>query len=222
MRYSLKNNMLKFRSARISIIALLAAAPLVYQSCSYDVQVPSYCFQEDVLPIFVSKCSQSGCHDGGRNSEGYNFTTYEGIMKGVKAGKPFSSECYTQISSGEMPPSNSVQLTQVEKSTIKAWIKAGAENTSNCSTCDSTFTYAARIQPLMDKWCVGCHSTSNPGGSYDLSNYNGVVKAVTNTRLLGSIKQQSGFSAMPQGSSPISDCDIIAVTKWINAGHPNN
>ena len=217
-----KKIMLKFRFASISIVALLATAPLVYQSCSYDVQVPSYCFQEDVLPIFVSKCSQSGCHDGGRKSEGYNFTSYEGIMKGVKAGKPMSSECYTEIASGSMPPSNSVQLTQLEKSTIKAWIKAGAENTSNCSTCDSTFTYAARIQPLMDKWCVGCHSTSNPGGQYDLSNYNGVVKSVSNTRLLGSIKQQSGYSAMPKGTSPISDCDIIAVTKWLNAGHPNN
>ncbi len=222
MPYCLKNNMLKFRFASISIVALLATAPLVYQSCSYDVQVPSYCFQEDVLPIFVSKCAQSGCHDGGRKSEGYNLRTYEGIMKGIKAGKPMSSECYTEIRSGSMPPSKSVQLTQLEKSTIKSWIKAGAQNTSNCSSCDSTFTYAARIQPLMDKWCVGCHSTSNPGGQYDLSNYNGVVKAVTNSRLLGSIKQQSGYSAMPQGASPISDCDIFAVTKWINAGYPNN
>jgi uncharacterized membrane protein len=214
--------MFKFRFARVAIVLLLALTPLVYQSCTYDTPVPSYCFQEDVLPIFVSKCSQSGCHNAIDKEEDLDLTNYNGIMKGVKAGKPMSSECYTEINSGSMPPSNSVQLTQLEKSTIKAWIKAGAENTANCNTCDSTFTYAARIQPLMDKWCVGCHSANYSGGQYDLSNYNGVVKAVTNKRLLGSIKQQSGYSAMPQGTSPISDCDIIAVTKWINAGHPNN
>ena len=215
--------MFKLPLTRLALFVALAAMPFVYQSCSYDVQVPSYCFQEDVLPIFVSKCSQSGCHNGvGHNSKGYNFTTYEGIMKGVKAGKPFSSECYTQISSGSMPPSNSVQLTALEKSTIKAWIKAGAENTSHCTSCDSAFTYAARIQPIMDKWCVGCHSTANPGGSYDLSNHAGIVKAIQANRLLGSIKQQSGYSAMPQGTSPISDCDIIAINKWINAGYPQN
>ena len=214
--------MFKFRFASVAILLLLALTPLVYQSCTYDIPVPSYCFQEDVLPIFVSKCSQSGCHNAIDKEEDLDLTNYNGIMKGVKAGKPMSSECYTEINSGSMPPSNSVQLTQLEKSTIKAWIKAGAENTSNCNTCDSTYTYAARIQPLMDKWCVGCHSANYSGGQYDLSNYNGVVKAVTNARLLGSIKQQSGYSAMPQGTSPISDCDIIAVTKWINAGHPNN
>ena len=214
--------MLKFRVSLALLLGLLLCVPVVFQSCSYDVQVPSYCFQEDVLPIFVSKCSQSGCHDGGRNSKGYNLTTYEGIMKGIKAGKPFSSECYTQISSGSMPPSQSAQLSQLEKSTIKAWIKSGAENTSNCTSCDSSFTYAARIQPIMDKWCVGCHSASNPGGSYDLSNYTGVAKTVQLSRLLGSIKQQGGYSAMPQGASPISDCDIAAITKWVNAGHPNN
>jgi len=204
------------------LIVLLAAAPMVYHSCTYDVQTPNTCFQEDVLPIFVTKCNYAGCHNNQDKAKGYDLSTYDGIMNGVVAGKINQSEVYTQIRSGEMPPSSHTALNRLEKSIIKNWIKMGAPNSSNCSSCDTTYTFSGRIQPLMNKWCVSCHISGNAGGGYDLSNYSGIVLSITNNRLLGCINQQSSYSAMPKSASKLSDCDLNAVTKWVNAGHPNN
>ena len=115
------------------------------------------------------------------------------------------------------------KLSGKEVSYIKIWIKMGAKNTTNCSGCDtSVFSYSGIIQPLMNTWCVGCHSSSNAGGGYDLSNYSGVKISIHNGRLLGTLKHASGFSAMPKGTYKLSDCDISKVEKWINSGYPNN
>ncbi len=195
---------------------------LFYQSCTYDVQTPNTCFQEDVLPIFITKCNYSGCHNAQDHKEGYDLSTYDGIMKGVTAGKPFQSEVFTQIRTGEMPPSHYEQLSQLERSTIKSWIKSGAENTSNCYSCDTNSTYTERIRPMMQKWCVTCHTSGNAGGGYDLSTYTGLALAVSNNRLLGCMNQESGYSAMPKNSGPISTCDIQAIEKWISKGYPEN
>ncbi len=202
--------------------SLLISTTIYISSCTYDVATPNICFQQDVLPIFVTKCANAGCHNPIDFEEKLDFTSYEGIMKEVKAGKPFDSEAYTEIVSGEMPPSSHTQLTKLEKTIIKNWIKSGAPNSSNCNNCDTTFKYASRVQPLMDKWCVGCHSTNNAGGGYDLSNYNGVKSSISSGRFIGSIQHTAGYSAMPKSASKLSDCDINAITKWVNAGAPNN
>lgn len=202
--------------------SLLISAAVYISSCTYDVATPNICFQQDVLPIFVTKCANAGCHNPIDFEEKLDFTTYEGIMKEVKAGKPFDSEAYTEIASGSMPPSSHTQLTKLEKTIIKNWIKSGAPNSSNCNNCDTTYSYAARIQPLMNKWCVGCHSTNNAGGGHDLSNYNGIKNSISSGRFIGSIQHTAGYSAMPKSASKLSDCDINAITKWVNAGAPNN
>ncbi|MBL7976522.1 MAG: hypothetical protein JNJ85_16510, partial [Candidatus Kapabacteria bacterium] len=57
--------------------------------------VDSVCFSRDVLPIFLSNCGMSGCHDATTHAEGYNLTTYSGIMRGIVAYNPSGSKCYT-------------------------------------------------------------------------------------------------------------------------------
>lgn len=206
-----------------AIISIAGAFSVVFlNSCSYDVQTPAPCFQEEVLPIFVSKCSFSGCHDPLTKKEGLDLTNYTGIMKGVKAGYPDQSEIYIKVRYGEMPPQGYTDLSQLERSIIKNWIKSGAPNNSGCISCDTNFTFNARIQPLMNKWCVGCHSTVNAGGGYDFSNYNGVVAALNANRLMGSIEHKSGFIEMPKSSGKLTECDLNAVRNWVNAGHPDN
>jgi hypothetical protein len=99
----------------------------------------------------------------------------------------------------------------------------GAKNTSNCRGCDTiNYTYSARVKPLIQTWCTGCHNSYNPGGGFDLSDYNGVVSSIANNKLLGSLKHLSGFSAMPKNASQLSLCDITAIEKWITAGYLNN
>jgi uncharacterized membrane protein len=91
--------------------------------------------------------------------------------------------------------------------------------------CDTTTaTYSLRVKPIIDASCVVCHSTNSAagsGGGIILDTYAGLKDyAVTKNRLMGSIKQLSGFSAMPKGGAPISDCNISIIQAWINAGTP--
>ncbi len=196
---------------------------LFYSSCISDVYNPEVCFQENVLPIFVTKCSMSGCHNSLDNKAHYDLTTYEGILKGVTANHPLQSEVYNQIRG--INPSMPVgqKLDQKDISYIKIWIKMGAKNSSNCSGCDTlNVTYNVRIKPIITNWCVGCHTAGNAGGGYDLSNYTGVSTSITDNRLIGSLKHLAGFSEMPKNTNKLSDCDLKAVEKWVNAGHLNN
>ncbi len=207
---------------RIYILAFIFFIGLSISSCSYDLSTPDVCFQENVLPIFISNCTMSGCHNSS-NGEAFDLTTYDGIMKGVTPKHPQLSEVYTTIA-GRNPsmPQGQNKLTAQQVNYIKVWIKMGAKNTSNCSICDSTqYSYSGRIQPLLANWCVGCHSGAAPGGGYNFSTYNGVLAAVTNTKLVGSVNHSAGYKPMPQNSQ-LSSCDITAIQNWVNSGAPNN
>jgi hypothetical protein len=206
----------------ISLTCLLT--PILFE-CRSDKSIPNLCFQNDILPIFITKCALSGCHDGSKKSETYNLTTYEGIMLGITPRHPLQSTIYNAIRGGhaEMPPENYPPLSAKDKDKIKSWINFGAIN-SNCSTnCDTTkFTYSGEIKPILETWCTGCHNASNPSGGYDLSNYNGAVKAVTNNVLIGSITYSPGLIGMPQNGGKMNDCNIKLITKWVISGYPNN
>ncbi|MCC6373171.1 MAG: hypothetical protein IT236_19360 [Bacteroidia bacterium] len=211
---------------KISVLLLSASliSVLLFNRCGSNKMMPDVCFKKNVLPIFASKCSTSGCHDGnGKGEAEGNFGNYEGIMKKVTPYHPLQSEIYMKCrgKNPEMPPKSSTQLTSTELEYIKYWIHTGAKNSECSNVCDTIgVTYSGRIQPLLDSWCVGCHNANNSGGGYNLSNYQGAKSAVP--RLIGCLKGLNGFSPMPQNSSPLNSCDIIAVQKWIDAGSPNN
>ena len=206
-------------------ILILINIVLFIVSCTKDIAGFDGCFQEDVLPIFVSNCAMDGCHSSISKAAGYDLSNYEGIMKGIKAKHPLRSEIYNVVrgNNPSMPQSPYSKLSAKDVSLIKLWINKGALNTSNCKSCDTTnFTYSGRVRNTMLVWCVGCHNGSNSGGGIDLSNYNGVTVSLTNNKLLGSLKHLPGFSAMPKNTGQLSKCEIDAIEKWINNGHPNN
>jgi ribosomal protein S16 len=188
------------------------------------------CFENDILPIFKSSCAKSGCHDAASKQEEYVFDSYEDIMKkGIKAGDAQESKVYKIITEDKederMPKAPNPRLTATQIDLIKKWINEGAKNTTNCaSTCnDSIFTYAQAIRPLLDANCVGCHN----GGSAAPANLNytthaGIKAVALSGRLVGAISHLQGFSPMPKGSPKLSDCKISQVTKWVQAGAPNN
>jgi hypothetical protein len=122
-----------------------------------------------------------------------------------------------------MPARPYPRLAAREVKLIKLWIESGAKNTSHCASCDTlNFRYSERIAPLMTSWCVGCHNGPGAGGNIDLTTYSGVVAAIANNRLLGSVRHEAGFIAMPQNGGTLPDCDIAAIEKWVNAGHLEN
>jgi hypothetical protein len=190
--------------------------------CVYSGEV---CFESSVLPIFVSSCAKSGCHNTTSHKEGFVLDSYANIVrKGISPGNASSSELYKVLfETGEdrMPPDGS--LTQAQKDSIKLWINQGAKNTTNCNChCDDTqFTYAAIIQPIMSTHCVGCHKPGSLGGNIDLSAYIKVKTQADNGKLLGSVTHAAGYIAMPQGGK-LEDCQISQIQKWIEAGALNN
>ena len=186
------------------------------------------CFQRDVLPIFVSHCAMSGCHDAGTAQEDYILDNYQHIVsRGIRPGNSANSKLYTICQSGSMPRYPAAPITGTELYYIKRWIDNGALNDTNCTVnCDTnSFTYAKAIKPIISTYCVGCHSTlsaPSSGGGTVLDTYSGISTVALTGRLAGDIQHLSGYNAMPKGGSKLPDCQITQILKWIQAGAQNN
>jgi hypothetical protein len=89
-------------------------------------------------------------------------------------------------------------------------------NTNNTiSLCTKTISYKNEIAPLINTYCVGCHSSNQASGGINLSGYNNT--STHSTRSLNSIKNES---MPPMGSFP--DSLIKKLNCWINQGKLNN
>lgn len=200
-------------------------ASILLTTCTKDSAGPEGCFQEDILPIFISNCTQSGCHNSKDKEGEYDLSNYEGIMKGITPKHPLLSPIYNNIKgkNPSMPQSPYSKLSAKDLMMIRLWINMGAKNTSNCRNCDTTdYKYSTRISKTIKTWCVGCHNANNAGGGFDLSDYNGVVKSIANNKLLGSLKHLPNFKPMPKNTNALQQCEIDAIEKWINGGNLNN
>lgn len=96
------------------------------------------------------------------------------------------------------------------------------DTTAVCDTTD--VSYSATVKPIVAANCatVGCHAGSPAPGGYNFETHAGLLVTVTNGRLMGSIRHESGYSAMPKNASKMPDCDINQIASWVNAGAPNN
>lgn len=187
-------------------------------------------FQNQVLPLIISACAKSGCHDAITHEEDLNLTSYAGVMsKGiVKPFNPADSKIYKVLIDTDpedrMPPAPGQPLTAEQKALIYKWIQQGALNNvcnENYGGCDTTsVTYANFIAPLMANKCQGCHSGANASGNIRLTTYDEVRTYGQNGRLLGSITWQSGYVKMPDGGAQLSACFQNKVKAWINVGMP--
>jgi len=212
---------------QFSLIAVFAFVGVWgMQSCQHEQMGDpnaAICFERDILPIFNSKCAMSGCHDAGTAAEGYDLSNYSKIVgDGIVKGKPGKSEIYEEIEDVEMPPKGYTKLSDAEKQMLYDWIADGAKNGINCAVkCDSAVSgFTAVIQPMMTKYCVGCHAYPNASAQVELSGYIGVKNAI-NQGLLKSL-DHSGYYPMPKGGAKLSDCEINQVRNWIQRGAPND
>jgi len=189
-------------------------------------------FQQEVLPIIVSNCAKSGCHDAITHEEGLNLTSYTRILSSgiVKANNVNGSKLIKviKLNGGEeaMPPSPNQKLTAAQIELLSKWITQGARDTScveSYTTCDTTaITYSGFIAPLFNTFCTGCHSGGNPSGGILLNSYIGVKSVALNGRLRGAISWTPGYQKMPQTGNKLTDCSIAKIQAWINNGAPNN
>ena len=94
------------------------------------------------------------------------------------------------------------------------------------TTCDTaTVTYSATVKPVINTYCISCHSTASgpsSGGGIVLDTHATLLTYVNNGRLMGSLNHSSGYSAMPKGSGQLASCTLTQFQAWINAGAKNN
>lgn len=184
------------------------------------------CFTRDILPVIVSRCATTGCHDANAGGERANLTTYTNIMRLVSAGNPSNSRLYTTIKSGsgesKMPPVNSPQLSVAEIDSIGKWIGYGALNENCGEVCDTInpVTFSGTIWPIIQTSCAGCHSGTSPSGNVLLASYSNVATVASSGLLLNSLNG-TGVPKMPVGSS-FSACRIRQFDIWIKNGFLNN
>ncbi len=196
--------------------------------CSPD----SVYFAADILPLLQSNCAMSGCHSTASHEDGVVLVSYSTIMQTGEI-TPFNSgnsEIYEVITETNpnkiMPPPPALPLSAAQIAMINTWIQQGALNNAcnqNASGCDTTnMSFANNIRPILQSACIGCHQGNSPGGGINLSTYTGVLGSVGTGELMGSIRRQSGFSAMPKNGAALQACQINKIQAWINQGAPNN
>lgn len=89
-----------------------------------------------------------------------------------------------------------------------------------CNT--AAVTFSTEISKILQNNCFSCHDAANNFGGVTLEGYELLKVYVDNGSLLGAVKQEDGYSAMPKNQPPLVECDIEKLEAWINAGAPNN
>ncbi len=187
-------------------------------------------FQNEILPLLISSCGVTGCHDPGSAQDGVVLTDYAYVMQtaDVRPGDPGGSDLYEVITETDpdkrMPPPPKQPLNAGQIAKIEKWILQGAQNNvCEATDCDTiNVTFSGQIFPVIQNSCLGCHSGSNPSGGLLLTNHSQIASVATSGRLMGSIKHENGFSPMPQNGAQLNECKISQFEKWIADGTPNN
>ncbi|MBL0309024.1 MAG: hypothetical protein IPP77_04905 [Bacteroidetes bacterium] len=179
-----------------------------------------------MLPILQTNCAKSGCHDANTHEEGIVTTSYQTLISTTSVETRFlNSSFWKTINDNSMPPSPNPDLTAQQKALIKVWIQQGSKNTtcSHVCTCDSTnVTFAAVVNPMIQTYCLGCHTTGAEQGGVNLNGYNNMMPYINNGKFMSSIKHDVGVVAMPYGTQKLSDCTIGKLQHWVDAGAANN
>lgn len=116
-------------------------------------------FVNDVLPILISNCAFSGCHDAASAKDGVILIDYNSVMNtaDVRAGRPDNSDLYEVLVDDDiedrMPRYPNPPLTPAQINIIYTWINQGAKN----NACDETtgicltdnMSYVSDIMPIL-------------------------------------------------------------------------
>ncbi|WP_395768998.1 c-type cytochrome [Aquirufa sp.] len=124
--------------------------PPIAVNCSPD----TVYFKQKILPLIVSNCAMSGCHDAISKQDGVILTDYTNIMREVKISNPAGSDLYKSLietREDRMPPAGPLSTENINN--VLTWIKQGAKNNgcdasaTNCIT--SNVSFKTVIQPIL-------------------------------------------------------------------------
>lgn len=189
-------------------------------------------FETEVLPILISNCAKSGCHDVASHQEGIILNNYNNVMQTADI-TPFNingGDLYEVITETDpdkrMPQPPNAPLTQAQINLIAKWIQQGAQDLHcdpNYGACDTlNVTFSQTLKPILNFYCVGCHSGTGASGGVHLDTYAGVKTVAESGKLYGVISWAPGFQKMPQGGNKLDACTIAKFKVWIDDGAPNN
>jgi hypothetical protein len=88
-------------------------------------------------------------------------------------------------------------------------------------SCDTVnVSFSETVFPIIERNCLGCHYDGNSIG-IELTSYNKIKAKIDEGKVLGNIKHEPGFRAMPPNAM-LDDCSISKIENWINDGIQNN
>ncbi|MFK7921581.1 MAG: c-type cytochrome domain-containing protein [Bacteroidia bacterium] len=188
-------------------------------------------FDLDVLPILISNCALSGCHNEADHASDVILNNYENTIKTteIKLTDPSDSDIYERITTNDpdekMPIPPATPLSASDAALILKWIQQGAQDLTcdafaDCDTME--VSYANLVEPILAAKCVGCHGENNPGGGIQLNTHARVATVANAGFLVGTIDHLPGFKKMPEGGAKLPDCEISQIKAWVNEGSPNN
>jgi hypothetical protein len=215
--------------ARVSLGVVMLIACLQCTKRNEE-DLKSICFESEILPIIQANCATIGCHNSTTAADGYDLSTYEGIMRAVKPGNGRNSKIVKVMLEDKeekrMPPPPAAPMSSQFIELVIQWIDKGAGHVVGCSLevgCDtSSVSFSADITPVLNDFCVSCHNASAPSGGVVLSTYNGVKSVADDGRLVGSVFHLPGFSPMPPSGTRLDECKLNKIKAWGNAGAPAN
>ena len=185
----------------------------------------SACFSRDILPILMSSCGISNCHDETSHEDDIILTNYNFVMTSddelvipYSASNSEMIEVLTETGDDLMPPPPYLPLTNAQIAKIKEWINNGATNDECQSLCDtSVFTFSDAIAGIIENNCKGCHSGASPSAEINLTNYNQVKSIADDGSLIEVLNTKP---LMPP--SGLTQCEIHQIEKWVESGSQNN
>jgi hypothetical protein len=187
-------------------------------------------FNNQILPILISNCTQSGCHNDQDREEGIVLSSYQSLISTVEnATLPNWDEndllkVLIEVDLDKRMPYGKPPLPQAQIDLIGRWVAQGAknnacnENTGPCNTANTTFS--SFVQPLIQSRCQGCHSGSSPQGGLSLASYTDIKTIANNGQLYTVVTRSSNW--MPKGGQKLDDCTTSKLKAWIDAGALNN
>lgn len=192
-------------------------------------------FSRDILPILISNCAKSGCHDAASAQDNVVLTDYQLVIQtgDIVPGNLFDSDLYEVLVEDDpdkkMPPPPNSPLANEQLLLIQTWILQGAQDlscgdsTGSGNGCDTlNVSFSQTVMPILNNTCTGCHNSNGASGGIYLSTHAGVASAASSGKLYGAIAHLNGFSPMPQGGNQLPSCDIKQIKAWIDEGALDN
>ena len=94
---------------------------------------------------------------------------------------------------------------------------------NNLNGCDTTaVSYNLDVLPILQNNCYTCHNQTLVEGGINLEGYTRVKAMAQSGRLVGAINHSPGFAHMPKNASKLPSCDISKISRWVEAGMPEN